>query len=57
VDVNTYDWIRNLLFVKVMAGTFTATEEEKFIDVCLDASLKIKLLTLSVPEFCISVQN
>jgi hypothetical protein len=55
VEVNTFDWVRNPLNAKMMAGTLTTTKEGKCIDVSSSALLKIKFPTIFVPEFWISV--
>jgi hypothetical protein len=56
-DIEIFDWIRQSFNAKLIAGTLTTIDEEKIPGVSSGTSLKIKLPTLSVTEFWITVQK
>uniref|UniRef100_K7FSU2 HAT C-terminal dimerisation domain-containing protein n=1 Tax=Pelodiscus sinensis TaxID=13735 RepID=K7FSU2_PELSI len=51
MDTEKFDWIRNPLDTKLIAGTLTTNKEEQIIDISCDTALK------NVSEFWIGVQN
>ena len=56
-DIEIFDGIRKSFNAKLIAGTLTTIDEEKFPGVSSGTFLKIKLPTLSVTEFWIRQQK
>ncbi|KAL4105228.1 hypothetical protein QTP88_020490 [Uroleucon formosanum] len=58
LNIEKYDWIRNLFStINTSSYEFTLEEEEEFITLTTDRTLKIKFSEITVEEFWISVQT
>jgi len=56
-NIEKYDWIRNpFSTINTLIYEFTLQEEEKFITLSTDRTLKIKFSEITVEEFWISIQ-
>ncbi|CAI6363212.1 unnamed protein product [Macrosiphum euphorbiae] len=58
LNIEKYDWIRNpFSTINMSSYEFTLKEEEEFITLTTDRTLKIKFSEITVEEFWISVQT